>query len=192
MENKSILKTEVMEYLPVVFELWHTDQNNPEWMVDTKVADFSSREEAEQFEKSLRVSLKFKDNVLFYQNRDGSVFKVLKDKDVVFHKLKPESFHKHNHVESDYEIQNISINDYKEWNILLSSFSSLAWCVVEKKDKKEQLVKAANGKALSFEVDLTKKTDVEFGQLLEKVNDQKPKSLAEAIEMMAKLSELNG
>jgi hypothetical protein len=126
-----------MEYLPVVFELWHTDQNNPEWMVDTKVADFSSREEAEQFEKGLRISLKFKDNVLFYENRDGSVFKILQDKDVVFHKLKPESFHKHNHVESDYEIQNISINDYKEWNILLSSFSSLAWSVVEKKGKKE-------------------------------------------------------
>ena len=59
---------------------------------------------------------------------------------------------------------------------------------MEIKDKKIQPVKASNSKALSFEVDLTKKSEFEFGQLIEKVNEQKPKSFAEAIELMAELS----
>lgn len=51
-----------------------------------------------------------------------------------------------------------------------------------------EFIKLENGKALTFEVDLTKDTDVEFAERLKKVSEQKPKSLAEAIQILAKIS----
>lgn len=51
-----------------------------------------------------------------------------------------------------------------------------------------EFIKLENGKALTFEVDLTKDTDVEFAERLKKVSELKPKSLAEAIQLLAKIS----
>lgn len=55
------------------------------------------------------------------------------------------------------------------------------------KYKLTAIVKAEN-KTLAFEVDLTQKSDVEFGELLEKVGEKHPNSFAEAVKLLANIS----